>query len=123
MNNERYRYILYFIVAVIVTTIAIQVYWNYKNYLNSKQQLINDVQTSLDKAIDDYYAALAERTTFGIFIKGEEEQNAFDDDGSVTNILRTFDSLRTTSSYFNSDTITKNNKNIMVLRGLQIDSM
>ena len=123
MNNERYRYILYFIVAVIVTTIAIQVYWNYKNYLNSKQQLINDVQTSLDKAIDDYYAALAERTTFGIFIKGEEEQNAFDDDGSVTNILRTFDSLRTTSSYFNSDTITKNNKNITVLRGLQIDSM
>ena len=123
MNNERYRYILYFIVAVIVTTIAIQVYWNYNNYLNNKQQLVNDVQTSLDKAIDDYYAALAQRTTFGIFIKGEEEKNAFDDNGTVTNLLKKFDSLRTNSENFNSDTLTKNNKNITVLRGLQIDSM
>ena len=123
MNNERYRYILYFIVAVIVTTIAIQVYWNYNNYINNKQQLVNDVQTSLDKAIDDYYAALAQRTTFGIFIKGEEEKNAFDDNGSVTNLLKKFDSLRTNSENFNSDTLTKNNKNITVLRGLQIDSM
>jgi two-component system phosphate regulon sensor histidine kinase PhoR len=123
MNNKRYRYILYFIVAVIVTTIAIQVYWNYKNYLNSKQQLVNDVQTSLDKAIDDYYADLAERTTFGIFIKGDEDKKAFDDNGSVTNILKKFDSLRTNPEYFNSDTLTKNNNNITVLRGLQIDSM
>ena len=65
MNDKRYRYTLYLIVAVIITTIGIQVYWNYKNYLNSKQQLINDVQVSLDKAVDDYYAKLAKRATVG----------------------------------------------------------
>ncbi|WP_353779613.1 ATP-binding protein [Winogradskyella sp. 3972H.M.0a.05] len=65
MNDKRYRYTLYLIVIVIITTIGIQVYWNYKNYLNSKQQLINDVQVSLDKAVDDYYANLAKRATIG----------------------------------------------------------
>ena len=72
MNETRYRWILYVIVTVIVATIAIQIYWNYKNYLNNKQQLINDVQVSLDKAVEDYYANLAERTTVGIFLEGDQ---------------------------------------------------
>ena len=66
MNDTRYKWILYGIVFVILSTIGIQVYWNYKNYLNSKQQLINDVQISLDKAVDDYYAHLAKKRTFGV---------------------------------------------------------
>ena len=65
MNDKRYTYILYAITTVIVTTIGIQIYWNYKNYLTNKQQLINDVQVSLDMAVDDYYANLAEQTTLG----------------------------------------------------------
>jgi len=62
----RYKWILYGIVFVIISTIGIQVYWNYKNYLNSKQQLINDVQISLDKAVDDYYAHLAKKRTINV---------------------------------------------------------
>lgn len=63
MKDSKLRWILYLIVVVTLSTIAIQVYWNHKNYLANKQQLINDVQVSLDKAVDDYYAQLAERTT------------------------------------------------------------
>ena len=63
MNDKRYQWILYVIVFVILGTIAIQVYWNYKNYLVNKQQLINDVQISLDNAVESYYANLAENNT------------------------------------------------------------
>ena len=63
MNDKRYSLILYVIVFVILGTISIQVYWNYKNYLINKQQLINDVQVSLDNAVETYYADLAENYT------------------------------------------------------------
>ena len=65
MNNTKYKWVLYSITTVIIITIGIQVYWNYKNYFVNKQQLINDVQISLDNAVDSYYAELAKKTTFG----------------------------------------------------------
>ncbi len=66
MNNLKYKGILYFITAVIMATLCIQVYWNYKNYQIGKQQLINDVQTSLDKAVDNYYTHLAKSKSFNL---------------------------------------------------------
>jgi len=64
MNQFKYRWILYFISGVILTTLFIQVYWNYKNYELGKQQLVNDVQTSLDNTVDQYYAQLATSESF-----------------------------------------------------------
>lgn len=66
MNDSRNTYILFFIVAVIIATLSIQTYWNYKNYQTSKQQLINDVQTSLDNAVDLYYTQLATNSSFKV---------------------------------------------------------
>lgn len=66
MNNLKYKGILYFISLVILATLCIQVYWNYKNYEVGKQQLINDVQTSLDQAMDNYYTNLAKENSFNI---------------------------------------------------------
>ena len=68
MNDSKFRYILYLIVGVIISTIAIQVYWNYKNYLTNKQQLANDVQVSLDNAVDQYYENLAQESTIAYAI-------------------------------------------------------
>jgi len=67
MNNKKYQWILYLIVFVILSTIGIQIYWNYKNYQTNKKQLINDVQVSLDNAVNDYYANLAQRSSVGFF--------------------------------------------------------
>lgn len=64
MNNLKYNGILYFIAAVFIATLSVQIYWNYKNYQVGKQQLLNDVQTSLDNAVDQYYTQLATNSTF-----------------------------------------------------------
>lgn len=116
MKSEKYKGILYFIAVVILATLCIQVYWNYKNYLIGKQQLINDVQSSLDKAVDGYYTDLARTETFSLW----KDSTSF----------RTMDGLRTTR--YHSDTIVKSehldvqlNKipgKISVLRSITADS-
>ena len=79
MNEKKYRYILYIIIAVIISTIGIQTYWNYLNYLNNKQQFMNDMQVSLDNAVDTYYTNLAKETTLGFtFVDHEMKVGAMD---------------------------------------------
>ena len=87
MNDVRYKWILYGIVFVILATIGIQVYWNYKNYLNSKQQLINEVQGSLDKAVDDYYAHLVKKSTIGVALGGSDSGKFLSKDGKLDSII------------------------------------
>ena len=122
MNNKKYKWILYTIVAVIIATIGIQVFWNYKNYQTNKQQLINDVQISLDKAVDDYYAALAERTTLGISLEGEQQTNALGENSELEKFLRQID--ETSQEFTNLDSLNLDNvKGMTVVRGLKADSM
>lgn len=73
MQNNSYKRILYFIGVVISITLCIQIYWNYRNYQTGKQQLINEVQISLDNAVDQYYAERAQRRTrISLQTPGEE---------------------------------------------------
>lgn len=79
MNDARYKWLLYVILIVILSTISIQVYWNYKNYQINKQQLINDVQVSLDNAVDSYYTNLAEHSAIeGFAIQSNSNDKLFD---------------------------------------------
>ncbi|OUS00415.1 two-component sensor histidine kinase [Flavobacteriales bacterium 33_180_T64] len=122
MNGKRYRWILYTIITVIGATIGIQVYWNYKNYQSNKQQLINEVQISLDKAVDDYYTALAERTTFGIFLEGDQQKNAFAKGGELEHFLNNID--ESNKEFKNLDSLDINfTDGITVVRGFKVDSM
>ena len=123
MNDKRYRYILYTIALVIVATIGIQIYWNYKNYLTNKQQLINDVQVSLDKAVDDYYAALAKKTTIGFsFDDARDTDGIFEEGSKFSNILRGIDEKN--KEFKNLDSIDVSAiKGVTVVRGFIVDSM
>ena len=67
MNGFKYRRILYFISIVILITVLVQAYWTYKNYHQEKNQLITDVQISLDQAVDSYYTRLARNNTLEYF--------------------------------------------------------
>lgn len=110
-----------FITGVILITIAIQVYWNYINYLSNKQQLVNDVQTSIDKAVDNYYANLAEATTLGFTFSGESQQGILEEGGFLERISQQIDSTSTDLSTLeiNTDSI----DGITILRGFEADSM
>ncbi len=67
MNGNRYTYILILIVAVIIATLAIQVYWNIKNYEDTAAQVHRDLQTALDKSVEDYFTIEAKRNTISFF--------------------------------------------------------
>lgn len=121
MNDSRYKITLYFIAVVILSTIAIQVYWNYKNYLINKQQLINDVQISLDKAVDDYYAQLAERTTIGFAFDSLSGNKAFKN-GTFETIIASIDDSHKKFKSLDSlefETI----EGVSVFKGLRADSL
>jgi two-component system phosphate regulon sensor histidine kinase PhoR len=66
MNLKKQHWTLYFITATIVLTITVQLYWNYNNYLDNKQRVQNEIQSSLDTAIDEYYTDLSKSNFFTI---------------------------------------------------------
>ncbi|WP_323788425.1 sensor histidine kinase [Psychroserpens sp.] len=122
MNDSKFRYILYIIIIVILSTIAIQAYWNYKNYLSHKQQLINEVQISLDKAVDDYYANLAERTTLGIFLEGDQRKDAFSEGSELDKLLKSIDESE--QEFKNLDSLEISSiEGVTILKGFKADSM
>ena len=55
MESKVYKYILFIITLNVLATIGLQVFWNIKNYKETKRQLINEVQTAFDKSIEYYY--------------------------------------------------------------------
>jgi len=58
MNKKNYKWIVSFIGATIVITIAVQIYWNSREYRINKHNLINKVQLSLDNSVEAYFANL-----------------------------------------------------------------
>lgn len=122
MNDKRYKWILYTITAVIAATIAIQIFWNYKNYKVNKQQLINDVQVSLDKAVDDYYTNLAQETTLGFSFESMSTDELLDEGSEFTAILQDIDEKN--GRFKNLDSVDVSHiEGATIVRGFQVDSM
>ncbi|MDP5157221.1 MAG: HAMP domain-containing histidine kinase [Flaviramulus sp.] len=122
MNDAKYKWILYLIVTVIICTITIQIYWNNKNYLINEQQFVNEVQISLDKAVDDYYAELAEKTTVGFSFSSENKKNTFIEDSDFLKLLGDID--ETNKEFKNLDSLIPTKiRGVAVYRGLKADSL
>lgn len=66
MNSKKSNRIVWLISATIVATIVIQFYWNYKNYLENKKRVTNEIQISLDNALDEYYSNISKNNFFTI---------------------------------------------------------
>ncbi|WP_299184278.1 HAMP domain-containing sensor histidine kinase [uncultured Aquimarina sp.] len=121
MQKKSYRSILYFIAFVILVTLSIQVYWNFKNYEASKQQLINEVQISLDNAVDQYYTELAEKNTIG-FSSDSSNIGNFLKKSNFSNLLKKIDSGKVDfKSYTFSEGL--DHSDIKIYRGLSVDSI
>ncbi|OBX22423.1 two-component system phosphate regulon sensor histidine kinase PhoR [Gelidibacter algens] len=71
MTAKNYLWILYAITATIFITIGVQVYWNYTNYQLNRQRVSNEIQLSLDNALEEYYAEIA-KSDFLTIIKPDK---------------------------------------------------
>lgn len=122
MNDSKYRSILYLILVMILSTIGIQTYWNYNNYLTSKQQLINDVQVSLDNAVDTYYTNLAQSRALGFSWHGASPADLLNN-GKFDSILEVID-ITENKNFFELDSIKPSSiKGITMFRGAKVDSL
>lgn len=63
VKNSQFKFIAWIILAAIFITVGIQGYWSYRNYLENRQLVLNELQNVLDDAVDSYYEAEA-RSTF-----------------------------------------------------------
>lgn len=77
MKNQ--NRIVFFVGLIVLLTIVIQLYWNYVQYKNNKQQVENEIQISLDNAVDNYYAELSKKTVFGTYYEYEEQDSTLHD--------------------------------------------
>ena len=76
MNTKKYHWLLYLITLTITTTIAVQVYWNYKNYQQNKQRVLNEVQISLDTALEEYFADIAKNSRVAFIDTSSDSVNS-----------------------------------------------
>ena len=121
MNDKRYQWILYVIVTVIISTIAIQIYWNFKNYQSNKQQLVNDVQTSLDNAVEKYYTDLAKEQTFGFAFKSSSINDLKVDNNNLDSVMHYVDITR--SGFIDLDSVNIFGEKVKFYKGDNVDSL
>ena len=74
MNTRKYQWLFYLITATIVATIGVQFFWNYKNYEENKQRVTNEIQLSLDNAVEEYYASLA-KSNYLTIVEAKDLEN------------------------------------------------
>jgi two-component system phosphate regulon sensor histidine kinase PhoR len=117
MNDKKYRYALVLISLVILATLVIQVYWNYKNYEEARRQLISDVQISLDQSVDQYFTQRAKENTMGIFSSGGLDSIEFD------SLTARIDASRKDGFYSFSSIDTKDFSSITVVKGGNMDTL
>ncbi|QTE22032.1 sensor histidine kinase [Polaribacter cellanae] len=109
MNTQKYRWILYLIVITIITTIVVQGYWNYKNYEENKRLVTNEIQLSLDNAIEEYYSSLAKSDFLTII-----NSNVSKDSTTKSNTLKDiFKKIKKNTSKKENTRVTFNNLKII----------
>lgn len=115
MNTKKYKWIFYLIATTIITTIGVQFYWNLKNYQENKQRVANEIQLSLDNAIEEYFSTLA-KSKFLTIINNDTEHDQTVKIKSNTS----FDSI--ISKIKNSSNSKENLKPKFTINSIQISS-
>ena len=122
MGNFNYRWMVYLIATVIIVTICIQTYWNYKNYLVNKQQLINEVQIGLDNAVDTYYETLAQRNTIAFAFDSLGTEDFLQGGGEFDSLIHRIDI--SSKGIRGLDSLTNDSSGrFTVIRGVAPDSL
>ena len=126
MNLKKQHWTLYFITATIVLTITVQLYWNYNNYLDNKQRVQNEIQSSLDIAIDEYYTNLSKSNFFTIIdydsinIKSSFLKDVWNEDINSSESKVSVSSIKISSDYNGDTDVSKIPKKLAEIYGSSI---
>lgn len=90
MTTKNQYWILYAIAATILATIAVQLYWNYNNYQLNKQRVSNEIQLSIDNALEEYYTQIAKSDIFTIINNNSHSEI---DSSAISNLKKTFNKV------------------------------
>lgn len=112
MQENIYKGVLYFISAVIVVTLGIQIFWNYKNFEAGRAHLIRDVQLSIDSAFYQYNEDQLDKNFITFAVDDLSDETAFQLLDSVGSWLEFSDK----GIVFDSTKISRL-KNISIYRG------
>ena len=111
MSTKNFSWIFYLIAATIIATIAVQFFWNYKNYKENKQRIANEIQLSLDNAIEEYYAILAKEDFTTIIELGEAKSDSnFIDKINYDSVFKTSNGFRKFKSVLKTDSLKREPK-------------
>ena len=75
--QKKHTWILYLIVVTIIATIGVQFYWNFKNYEQNKQRVINEIRLSLDNSLEEYFAELAKENFISVINVTDKNKSGF----------------------------------------------
>lgn len=73
--KNKYSALIYFISATILVTISIQLYWNYKNFYINKKTIINKIQISFEKSIENYFTEESKKNITAYFYDARKKIN------------------------------------------------
>ncbi|MFD1615832.1 MULTISPECIES: sensor histidine kinase [Flavobacteriaceae] len=69
--EKLYRRIPYLLTAVIIITIAMQLFWGYSEYQKNSTGFKSEIQQALDVALDNYFVELAKESSISVKAKKE----------------------------------------------------
>jgi signal transduction histidine kinase len=67
MNKKQFPYLSIFVCIITIAIIAIQVYWNWKSYEDTKKRLVNDIQVTVDNTVDKYFIDVYRENLYDLF--------------------------------------------------------
>lgn len=56
-----------FISIIVISTICLQLYWNYKNYILNEERLRNEIQIAYDNSLEIYFDEASKETFISVF--------------------------------------------------------
>ncbi|MET2986015.1 sensor histidine kinase [Aureibaculum conchae] len=89
MNKKNYKWVVGLIVLIILATIGVQLFWNFREYQINKQNLINNVQKSLDNSVEAYFANITRTGIIKYNVDLEERADTIFVNSLSRNALRT----------------------------------
>jgi signal transduction histidine kinase len=67
MNKKQFPYLNIFVSIITIAIIAIQVYWNWKSYEDTKKRLVSDIQVTVDNTVDKYFIDISRKNLRDLF--------------------------------------------------------